>query len=176
MLRQLRKLVRSQRQRIVSAALLPALFLATLPHFACICGDGHRETICNSSACCALNSSACCALKEGDAARVRCSCCKTKLAVQRSCCLSKHGATDSVTAPVPGIGAMKGNCCHPIIESPAPALSAKRVAPESHLHLATVALPTFVSDETASNLSGSVFDFHGPPPRDVVIVFERLTI
>ena len=170
MFRRLRKLVRSHREKLLSLVILPAFFLATLPHGACICGDGHREAFCNLSICHAIY--------QGKATGVccGCSCCKNKCDEQRSCCHSKHRPAEPVKSPVSGIGANTGTCCHPIIETPAPALELARLVLNSHWNV-PIASPTIaLADATESHGTRFVFDYHGPPPRDAVIVFQRLTI
>src|SRR5438105_15738154 len=95
------------RRGIVSLALLPAFLYAALPHTACICADGHREEHCR-----ALAGKRC---DKASAASAPCSCCKARSEThdERSCCPGNesHQRTGLVAA---------GQCCHPIVESPAP--------------------------------------------------------
>jgi hypothetical protein len=169
MFRRINKLVHASRERLLSLVMLPAFFLATLPHTACICGDGHREGRCNASACCAIKAGkpigACCG----------CPCCQSKSA-KSCCCKSKPAASGCEKCPLPGLAAKNGNCCQPIIETPAPAKGVEKVSPISPLDVATgVLLPAF-TDAEPSLLVRRPLDHHGPPQLDVVIVYLHLTI
>src|SRR5947199_114720 len=110
-------LVGANRQRIFSLLMLPAFFLGTLPHTACICADGHREVSCKAAACRAIADGSkaprCCG----------CSCCKDSGSQQiRSCCQHKnHLSSKAPAAPVNGVMAKTGSGCQPIVEAPAPA-------------------------------------------------------
>jgi len=173
MFRRITRLIRAYRESIVSLVLLPAFFLGTMPHTACICADGHREEFCKAALCRAINNgsitSNCCG----------CSCCKNSGAQQqRSCCRAKNCESKSRSqAPANGVAAKTGSCCHPFVEAPAPATNASNADLSSHLTLvSTIDLPqTSVGvDELQPTLDRS--SFCTPPPLDTVIVFLHLTI
>lgn len=172
MLRHVRKLVRLHRERLLALVMLPAFFLATLPHSACICGDGHREAHCNRAVCCALN--------QGEASTISCGCafCKTKGDGKTGCCCqSKNGPVKPAKDSPPGLAAKTGTCCHPYLEAPAPAVAVKKQAATSQSDVAV----SLTSSQTCSDrapfcVARRVLDYRGPPPRDAVIVFQHLTI
>src|SRR5947207_3563752 len=118
MFRKAKKLVVASRERILSLVMLPAFFLATLPHTACICADGHREEFCRATACRFLGAKTC-----GE-----CSCCQESAAAcqKSSCCHAKHSQPDSSKSKTPttGLTAKTGSCCNPIVEAPGPAVTA----------------------------------------------------
>ena len=173
MFRRTKKLVRIHRERLLSLVLLPAFFLGTFPHTACICADGHREEFCQATTChfrgqhSATNSCS------------GCSCCRDHSKGEpRSCCQAKHGrCAPSNREPAAGLMAKTGSCCHPFVEAPNPvvvaaksdltakSISAFQIVAVPVLWLAQDVRPTFerVQDST-------------PPPLDAVIVFQRLTI
>jgi hypothetical protein len=162
-----------RRSRAFAAILVPAFLLATLPHAACICADGHKEPSCNAAACTALahgkDTGVCCG----------CSCCKPgddgKL---RACCKSKHRPAEPAKAPESGLSAKTGSCCHPIVEAPAPTVNAKKGELPSQKNLVFRALPTlpFISVLLTRSTNSPLDNHHGPPPLDAVIVFLHLTI
>lgn len=172
MFRRVRKLVWPHHERLLALVMLPAFFLATLPHTACICGDGHREAHCNVAACRAIN--------EGNTTGVccGCACCQTKSGKPCCCCKAKakQCRQESDKLPAPGLAAKTGNCCQPIIEAPAPAKGVEKVSISSQLSVVGVLpLPT-ISEAQPFRLNRLTLDYHGPPPRDAVIVFQHLTI
>src|SRR5438874_13838811 len=89
MFRRAKKLVYASRERILSLVLLPAFFLGTLPHTACICADGHREAFCRATTCRFL------AQRSNTDACGQCSCCKGSGSAcdKRSCCQAKHSTS-----------------------------------------------------------------------------------
>jgi hypothetical protein len=173
MLRRIKKLVRPNRKRLLSLVMLPTFFFATLPHTACICADGHREPSCNAAACRGLAQSEtaqeCCG----------CKCCLASHDGQaRSCCQGKSGRRASEgTSGLAGLSGSKANCCHPIVESPAPATVSKqqKIASGEDFVAAIDWLPVM---SPATEVAGSFRRLRGstPPPRDVVILFAHLTI
>jgi hypothetical protein len=170
--RTIRKLVWPHRERLLSLVMLPAFFLATLPHAACICADGHRESSCRIAACKTLTSetskTACCG----------CRCCKDRGSHQgRSCCQGKScQPTNGSSTPGNGLVAKTG-CCQPIVEAPAPAAKTSKVELDKHLVLVAT-IESFSSlaaaNEVRPALKGN--SFSTPPPLDAVIVFLHLTI
>ena len=168
-----RLIVACRRSRAFAAVLVPAFLLATLPHSACICADGHKEPSCNVSACCAI------AQGKGDGVCCGCSCCKQNSDGTRSCCCqSKHAPAGPAKNPVSGLNAKTGSCCHPIVEAPVPAAGAKKSELPSQKNLVLRALPTlpFISVLPAQSTTRPLDNHHGPPPLDAVIVFLHLTI
>ncbi|HEX5104011.1 MAG TPA: hypothetical protein VFV87_09390 [Pirellulaceae bacterium] len=164
-----RKLAARSRQRLLSLVMLPAFFLATLPHTACICGDGHRVARCNAVACCAI--------KAGKSTGVSCGCpCCQSHSGKPCCCKAKQAKPACDKCPLPGLAAKTGNCCQPVIEAPAPAKSVEKVSPVSPLDVAIGGLPPTFADAAPGLLARRVLDHHGPPPVDVVIVYLHLTI
>ena len=174
MLARLYKLIAvCRRSRAFAAVLVPAFLLATLPHSACICADGHKEPSCNASACCAI------AQGKGDGVCCGCSCCKPNSdGTPPSCCQSKHGPTDPAKRPASGLNAKTGSCCHPITEAPVPAAGTKKSELPSQKSLVVRALPTlqFISVLPTRSTAHLPDNHHGPPPLDAVIVFLHLTI
>jgi hypothetical protein len=169
MFRRINKLVHASRETLLSLVMLPAFFLATLPHTACICGDGHRESRCNASACCAI--------KQGKSTDVSCGCpCCQSHSGKACCCKAKPAASGCEKCPPPGLAAKNGNCCQPIIETPAPAKSVEEVSVPSPLDVAIGDLTSRLADISPSLLVRRPLDHHGPPPLDVVIVYLHLTI
>jgi len=169
MFRRMKKLVRAHRERMLSLVLLPAFFLATLPRQACICPDGHRERTCNALACGLGGASCSCG----------CTCCKSSGPTQqRSCCQAMHRhAAPPGQQPVSGLTAAKGSCCQPIMEAPAPVVSANKGALAKQIESAVamdVVLPLFVAPSVRPGFTWT--DAPDTPPLDVVIVFQRLTI
>lgn len=166
-------LTRTYREKILSLVMLPAFFLATLPHTACICADGHREPSCQAAVCRSLakgsSMTACCG----------CTCCSHRGSNEpRSCCQAKQKQQSSSDHhPISGSAVAAKGCCKPFVESPAPAAVAAKGKLVSELTLAAVALtpttmlsaselwPTFERPQQAM-----------PPPLDAVIVFQHLTI
>src|SRR5205809_397178 len=132
---------RVSRERVLSLVMLPAFFLGTLPHTACICADGHREAVCRAGACMAINNGA------GATTCCGCSCCKDRgtpgarsCCQAKSCCAAKHKTT-----PKNGIAA-ENSCCQPIVEAPAPATALTTVAigPQTQFVAATHFVTTLV--------------------------------
>ena len=172
MIRSIRKIVRLHQERLLALVMLPAFFLATLPHTACICGDGHREAHCNAAACCAFNHgktvTSCCG----------CACCKTKGDGRTGCCgKCKNKPAAPPEESQPGVAAKTGGCCHPYLEAPSPTAVVKKQVFTSQLDvvISPVSSQTFTVGSSISVVR-LPFDYHGPPPRDAVIVFQHLTI
>lgn len=171
MVRRIRKLVWPHRERLLSLVMLPAFFLGTLPHTACICADGHREPFCRAAACTASGSSrtACCG----------CSCCKDRGSHEgRSCCQGKScQPTNGSSTPASGLAAKTGSCCQPIVEAPAPAAKTSKVELDKHLVLVAT-IESFSSLAAANEVRPALerSSFSTPPPLDAVIVFLHLTI
>src|SRR5437773_6441217 len=166
MLRRIKSLARSFRERILSLVILPAFFLGTLPHTACICADGHREALCRAGTCRAINSAS------GATTCCGCSCCKNRSASgtrsccqAKSCCATKHKTADGIAA--------KNSCCQPIVEASAPAVAATKTNVESQTHF--VAATQFVTTPVGADNSSPAIErcrFSTPPPLDAVIVFH----
>jgi hypothetical protein len=165
------KLARRHRERLLSLALLPVFLLGTLPHTACICADGHRESFCRAAICSAIGGgsamSACCG----------CSCCdqhsssgKKDCCQAKSCCSAKQDTTHSN-----GIVA-KNSCCRPFVEPAAPAVVVKKAHRATPLQVAaTTPLVTLIgADGIFPTIQRG--SFCTPPPLDAVIVFQHLTI
>jgi hypothetical protein len=173
MFRRIRKLVWPNRERLLSLVMLPAFFLATLPHTACICADGHRESSCNVWACRAG------APESSKAASCGRSCCKDCRAKQeRNCCHKNAGESakhDSMH--VSGLVISTGSCCHPIIEAPAAAIATNKAKQASDQLIAAVVhpLPALVST-VAVRPAFERIHTSTPPPLDAVIVYLHLTI
>jgi hypothetical protein len=69
------------------------------------------------------------------------------------------------------------SCCHPVIETPAPAVTAKKSGAAKRSSLVTaVALPGSLLSATDLWPALVPTAQSTPPPVDVVIVFSRLTI
>src|SRR6478609_5338551 len=100
------------RRGIFSLALLPAFLCGTLPHTACICADGHREEHCRALS---RHTSA-----PTSAGKLRCNCCKPRDEAPDCCQTEKQDSQRQA-----GLTA-SGNCCHPIIETPAPLASSTK--------------------------------------------------
>ncbi len=173
MFRRLSKLARTYREKILSLVVLPAFFLGTLPHTACICADGHREEFCKAAACRSIASgsstTACCG----------CSCCQNRGSDQgRSCCKDKccERPTGS-TAPAGGLTAKTGTCCQPIVEAPAPAATSSKAELGAKADFVAAVVP-FPSAILANEIRPVMepIGYSTPPPLDVVIVFLHLTI
>src|SRR5207302_6214460 len=93
MFRRAKKLLYASRERILSLVLLPAFFLATIPHTACICADGHREAFCRATLCRFMSA------KGSESACCGCSCCKAGAKCEkRSCCKNQQGQAKSTGA------------------------------------------------------------------------------
>src|SRR5436305_8904639 len=101
MFRNLKKRAMAHRERLVSLVLLPAFFLGTMPHIACICADGHREDFCKATLCVAVSSGS------SNSASCGCSCCKSHGNQQLpSCCRAKTSQpTSGSKSPVNGVTA-----------------------------------------------------------------------
>ncbi len=171
MLRHVLKLVWPHRERFLSLVMLPAFFLATLPHAACICGDGHHEANCNAAACRAI--------KQGKSSGVSCGCpcCQMQSGKPYCCCKAKQqrdGSPDR--APAPGLATHTGNCCHPIVESPFPAQGIEKISLPSQFDVVVNELSPTIVDAGQFRLAQRALDFHGPPPLDAVVVYLHLTI
>lgn len=172
MIRQIRKFVRSQRERVLSLVVLPAFILASLPQSACICAGGHRELHCNPAACRAISHGPLTGIACG------CSCCPSQSkSYPRSCCQAKDAPHQPAHGPLGGISATTSGCCQPIIAAAPNALPVEKhaLAAESDL-AAGLAAPLAVIDEAPFQLAGIDRARHGPPPRDAVILFLHLTI
>lgn len=174
MFRRMNKLMHAHRERILSLVLLPAFILGTLPHTACICADGHRESSCKVAACRSLASgpraSSCCG----------CDCCKPRESQDgRLCCQAKQHCQSVAPGqqPLSGLIASGSTCCHPITEAPAPATSFAKADVGSKQKQAAVAeITPALTLAGKTCLAFDLVDFSGPPPLDLVIVLQRLTI
>jgi hypothetical protein len=169
----IKRLIRTSGERLISLVLLPAFFLGTMPHTACICADGHREEFCKATLCRAIGQgsrvSSCCG----------CSCCKNAGGQQARSCCQKKGCQPTKGSGVPanGLTAKTGSCCNPFVEAAAPSTLAGKTNLGSQLMVvATIAAPsTFqVAEELHPALDRS--SFSTPPPLDAVIVYLHLTI
>ena len=172
MMRRVRKLVWPHHERLLALVMLPAFFLATLPHTFCVCGDGHREVRCNAAACLAI--------KQGDATGVCCGCtCCPSGKSGKSCCSrqAKLARSGSKQCPLHGWSAKHGNCCTPTVDTPAPLRGVVKIshAPQLDLALGEIQSP-ILADAAPPRIARRALDYHGPPPLDAVIVFLRLTI
>ena len=173
MFRRIKKFVWRSRGRMLSLVMLPAFFLGTLPHTACICADGHREEFCKAALCRALGNgsktTACCG----------CSCCKPSGShAGRSCCQSKQGESGKPSSmPMNGLAAKTNSCCQPIIEAPAPASQSSKVEVVDQLSLVAAVASLLLLVPTV-DIRPSFDHIHSatPPPLDAVIVFLHLTI
>ena len=162
MIRRLRKWLRGHSERLLAAVLLPAFFLGTLPQTACICADGHREAACPAMARgkARSGSATCCPSRE----QTR-SCCQAK-----SCCGSRPASTT-------GIVARTTSCCHPVVESPAPAVTAKKTdAPAPSKIAATIDPISSLVPLVDVRPALVAANYATPPPLDAVIVYLHLTI
>jgi hypothetical protein len=157
------------RHGLFSLALLPAFLHGTLPHAACICADGHREEHCRALSRHASASKS--------AAKSGCMCCKTRNE-SAGCCqgAEQHQPANQQPQPHTGLAALE-NCCHPVIEAPAPlAVSVKSdSAANSSLIAAITPIADFCSTGSARPAWHSQHLFT-PPPLDAVIVYLHLTI
>jgi hypothetical protein len=173
MFRRIRKLVWPNRERLLSLVMLPVFFLATLPHTACICADGHREASCKAWACRAGASESSKAASRG---RGCCTDCGAKKG--RSCCPKKAGESakhDSL--PVSGLVLSTGSCCHPIIEAPAAAIAPSKAKQASDQLIAAVVHPLpALASTVAVRPSFDRVHSSTPPPLDAVILYLHLTI
>lgn len=174
MLSRLYKLIAGcRRSPAFTALLVPALVLATLPHTACVCADGHQEPICNVWACCAANEA------QAKGSPCGCSCCKQEDGeTPRACCQSKHRLTKSGQQPPAGVAAKQTHCCQPIAAAPVPVASTKPSDLPAHSSLVSVvphvlSLAAFVSRQVWAQPPDN---HHGPPPLDAVILYLHLTI
>lgn len=170
MFRKVKKLAAVYRERLVSLMLLPAFFLATMPHTACICADGHREAFCRAALCRLMSS------EFGESACCGCSCCKARATCEkRSCCKAKH----CQQKPIDGTGliAITGSCCHPYVEVPAPAVTVGKTDLKANSTLVTAIAPLPIL-LPADNIRATFERVHHstPPPLDTVIVYLHLTI
>jgi hypothetical protein len=174
MFRGINKLAIAHREQFVSLLLLPAFFFGTMPHTVCICSDGHREEFCKAALCAAIssgsNKSACCG----------CSCCINHGSQPvRACCRGKACQPASGGgAPVNGIAAKTGSCCHPFIEAPKPGTTSSKADLDSQLVLNAASLlpATFIIHDDLQPTMLDRSSFSTPPPLDAVIVFLHLTI
>ena len=159
------------RERLLSLALLPVFLWGTMPRTACICADGHREAFCRAAVCSAVDggrtTSACCG----------CSCCgkdsspNSKNGSQaKSCCAAKQKTTR------PSGVAARNSCCQPFIESSVLAVAVKKI--DSATQLQVAATTPLVALNGADGIGPTLQrgSFCTPPPLDVVIVFQHLTI
>jgi hypothetical protein len=170
MFQRLLRLTRTYRERVLSLVILPAFFLATLPHTACICADGHREAFCRATTCRFLGANTC----------SECSCCKGSgtACEKRSCCHAKHGQSVPVDVKhTTGLTAKTGSCCNPIVEAPAPAVnSGKSDLGSKPVFIAAIQpLPTLWSVDHVRPAFERT-QHSTPPPLDAVIVYLHLTI
>lgn len=165
------KLVRSHRERFLSLVMVPAFFLATLPDVDCICADGQRRAHCNLLACCAA--------KDGKTASGSCGCSSSTCNPAEkgaACCMAAHQPIDATQNELPAFLARNTGCCNPYLEAAAPAvLAGKFTELQSPTSIGLVA-PQTLAYEGAANAVSRAFDYHGPPPRDAVILFQHLTI
>jgi hypothetical protein len=161
-----------RRSRAFSAIVVPAFVWATLPHAACICSDGRKETACDLAVCCRIAAG-----QDTDGLCCGCSCCQPIDGQQPSCCLTilrVEPAKNSDSARI----ARSTPCCTPVIEAPAPLVRDKIDTSPTHKDLVSDFLPALqsVSVVPAHSTTGPLDDHHGPPPLDAVIVFLHLTI
>ena len=172
MVRLVKKLVRSNGERILSLVVLPAFFLATLPQVACICADGQRRPHCNLMACCAAKAA------KRSSGSCGCSCCKVSPGESHSCCKAKQKQpVEQSPDTFPILFAKTGGCCNPYLEAAAPAVLVDKVTASAQPDIATTCAVTQVLSElNSAYVVNRAFDYHGPPPRDAVIVYQHLTI
>lgn len=173
MFRCVSSLARNHRGRLLSLVMLPAFFVGTLPHTACICADGHREEWCWAAACRTFTTGG------GSAACCGCSCCQVcDTSHEQSCCQGKScGAARRRAISREGIAADADACCRPLVEAPAPAaLAAKTGAASQVLPLVTVLPPPALLVPVEPRGSCARIRFSTPPPLDTVIVFLHLAI
>ena len=105
----------------------------------------------------------------------KCGCCRAKSASSdaKNCCQATQSQSGSSTR----LEISTGCCCNPIIEAPAPIVTAAKVDLAAKSLLAATIEPErwFESSESfRSALSSN--QLSTPPPIDVVIVFQHLTI
>jgi len=168
MLRRIKRLAWTHRQQLLSLVILPTFFFATLPHTACICADGHRETFCNVAACRLL------AHNSGATVCCGCKCCNSHDG--RKCCRNKRGDDESHDLPKTGLF-VKSGCCQPIVQFPALVTNLEQV--NSVAQSANVAavdplpalLPAISTGPALYCIARSI-----PRPLDAVILFLHLTI
>jgi hypothetical protein len=173
MFRGMKRLVRAYRERVISLVLLPAFFLAAMPHSACICGDGHRELFCSPGHCRA------CLSRSGDTAAGGHSCCQGHVSCEaRTCCGTKHDEkTPAGDTSSTSVIAKHGCCCKGVVEVPAPAAVSKKsdlAGPTAFVAIVEPATAFVSANElwpSFERISHST-----PPPLDAVIVFLHLTI
>ena len=160
------KFVRASGRRLLTFAMLPAFFIASLPHWACICADGHR-----TSACPMLRTpTAAFSVAKQSSGK---SCCQKRIAQEaRACCASGtrlsggHGTTAIKTA---------SSCCRVVVELPAAATSVKQ-ADAKNLAASAIAEPFVQLFGIGVSQAAFAISFQSPPPIDAVILYSRLTI
>jgi hypothetical protein len=162
-----------RRSRAFAAMLVPAFLCATLPHSACFCADGRKETTCNAAVCCRIAAG-----ENTSGPGCGCSCCQPFNGQQpRTCCLAETQIEPSKDSDSPR-NARSVPCCKPVVQAPTPVARGKMEAPPTHKDLTWEFLPAlhFVSNVPASPSIRPLDDYHGPPPLDAVILFLHLTI
>ena len=173
MIRKVKKLVAAYRERLVSLVLVPAFFLATMPHTACICADGHREAFCRAALCRMMGA------QFGESTCCGCSCCKAGATCEkRSCCKAKHSQEKPIdTSSGAGLIAKTGSCCLPYVEIPDPGVTAgmSDLKVNSTQVTAIAPLPTLLPADTIRPTFERTHH-STPPPLDTVIVYLHLTI
>lgn len=174
MFQRLQRLASAYRERILSLVMLPAFFLGTLPHTACICADGHREAFCPATACRFLGARA----SENTCSGHSCCIRESSACENRTCCQAKLDQPSSLdTASGTTLIAQTESCCHPIVEAPAAALTSPKseLASKSAFVAAIEPLATLWSADRVR----PAFEWNQhstPPPIDTVIVYLHLTI
>ena len=173
MLRRFRKFVWPHRERLLSLVMLPAFFVASLPHPACICGDGHRELFCTPGHCRACLRHATSTADGGH------SCCQGHASeLVQSCCGTKHDdQTPTGGTSNSGLTAIQGCCCKGIVEVAGPATVSKKseFAAPGTVVANTQSSAAYVSVSELWPLFEQ-FNDSTPPPVDAVIVYLHLTI
>jgi len=169
----LHRFVRRRHRMMVVMAMLPLVVLNAVPVSAgCRCADGHVEPICNAARCLAGKGDCgclCCA--EGGCKNGTCPCCMKK--AERCADETADPSSNDGRESVRGSG-----CCTPIFRhqaAPTVLTSPKAIDDYQMSALASTIIEVFVSAPAAKIVRHVDFDT-GPPPRDFVVVFQRLLI
>lgn len=159
-----------------------AMPLSGLPHFDCVCPDGHRKAFCSGR--CSSDTGCCCAGSCCPSAQGGKCCCRVRESSQpgsagSGCCKHKTQQLPSPQAPN-SESQLSGGCCHLTLvqaEPPGVFLAGEKVIPHPTDGLsAPLCQAPFVSLVSSGRGPFSGRSCQRPPPTDLVITLCHLTI
>ena len=170
----------------VGVAILMAVTapLSGVPHFDCVCPDGHRKPFCSGRP--SADTGCCCGTSCCQSTREKKCCCRAEGRPQpgatgSDCCGHRGKRERRPDAPAGGSEIVRGGCCH-LTLVPAEELGAAPAGSEAAQHLTGWLAAPLHQAEFATLVPSSGHgrpcghDLQRPPPTDLVITLRHLTI